>query len=66
MNITRRQFLKLTGAVAATLAIVELGFDEKTVKAKSGELKISKIKADTDHLSLLFSRMRHPRICDGR
>lgn len=43
MNVTRRQFLKLTGAVAATLAIVELGFDEKNVKAKSGELKISKL-----------------------
>ena len=43
MNVTRRQFLKLTGAVAATLAIVELGFDEKNVKAKSSELKISKL-----------------------
>lgn len=42
-NMTRRQFLKLSGAMAATLAIVELGFDENSVKAKSGDLKISKL-----------------------
>ncbi len=42
MNINRRQFLKLTGATAATLAIVELGFNEKEVYASSKELKIAK------------------------
>ncbi|MDQ0154374.1 formate dehydrogenase major subunit [Robertmurraya andreesenii] len=44
VNVTRRQFLKLSGAVAATLAVVELGFDEKSAKAKSSEFKIAKIK----------------------
>ena len=43
LNVTRRQFLKLTGAVTATLAIAEIGFDERNVKAKSGELKISRL-----------------------
>lgn len=44
MNVTRRQFLKLSGAVAATLAVVELGFNEKEAKAKTAELKIAKLK----------------------
>jgi formate dehydrogenase major subunit len=44
VNVTRRQFLKLSGAVAATLAVVELGFDEKSAKAKSSEFKIAKLK----------------------
>ncbi|MDF1511803.1 twin-arginine translocation signal domain-containing protein, partial [Robertmurraya sp. DFI.2.37] len=43
VNVTRRQFLKLSGAVAATLAVVELGFDEKSVKAQSEEFKIAKL-----------------------
>jgi len=43
INVTRRQFLKLTGAAAATLAIVELGFDEIDVRAKTKELKIAKL-----------------------
>lgn len=43
VNVTRRQFLKLSGAVAATLAVVELGFDEKSAKAKSKEFKIAKL-----------------------
>lgn len=44
VNVTRRQFLKLSGAMAATLAVVELGFNEKEAKAKSSELKIAKLK----------------------
>ncbi len=43
VNVTRRQFLKLSGAVAATLAVVELGFDEKSAKAQSEEFKIAKL-----------------------
>ncbi|MBT2663783.1 twin-arginine translocation signal domain-containing protein [Bacillus sp. ISL-45] len=42
INLNRRQFLKLSGATAATLAVVELGFNEKEVHAKSKELKIAK------------------------
>lgn len=44
MNVTRRQFLKLSGAVAATLAVVELGFDEKKARAESSKFKIAKLK----------------------
>jgi formate dehydrogenase major subunit len=44
MNVTRRQFLKLSGAMAATLAVVELGFNEQAAKAKSSEFKIAKLK----------------------
>lgn len=44
MNVTRRHFLKLSGAMAATLAIAELGFNENEVKAKSSTFKISKLK----------------------
>lgn len=44
INLNRRQFLKLSGATAATLAIVELGFDENSAYAKSKELKIAKAK----------------------
>jgi formate dehydrogenase major subunit len=44
MNVSRRQFLKLSGATAATLALVELGFNEKEVKAKSKDFKIAELK----------------------
>ncbi|OCA82329.1 formate dehydrogenase [Bacillus sp. FJAT-27225] len=44
INLNRRQFLKLSGATAATLAIVELGFDEKKAHAKSKELKTANAK----------------------
>lgn len=40
-EFTRRQFLKLSGATAATLAIVELGFNEKEVQAKSKQFKLA-------------------------
>ena len=42
LNLNRRQFLKLSGATAATLAVVELGFNEKKVYAKSKDFKIAK------------------------
>jgi anaerobic selenocysteine-containing dehydrogenase len=42
INLNRRQFLKLSGATAATLAVVELGFDEKKAYAKTKEFKIAK------------------------
>jgi formate dehydrogenase major subunit len=44
MDVTRRQFLKISGAVAATLAVAELGFDEKSAKAKANEFKIAELK----------------------
>lgn len=34
MKVTRRQFLKLTGATAATFAVAELGFDLDTAMAE--------------------------------
>ncbi|OEH85209.1 formate dehydrogenase [Desulfuribacillus stibiiarsenatis] len=40
MGVTRRQFLKLSGATAATLAVVDLGFDANAVQAKTQTLKI--------------------------
>lgn len=44
MNLTRRQFLKLSGAAAATLAVVELGFNEKKAYAQAKDFKIAKTK----------------------
>ena len=44
MDFTRRQFLKLSGATAVTLAVVELGFDDKKAKASSKEFKIAALK----------------------
>jgi anaerobic selenocysteine-containing dehydrogenase len=44
MNLSRRQFLKLSGAAAATLAVAELGFNEKKAYAKTKDLKISEAK----------------------
>lgn len=44
INLSRRQFLKLSGAAAATLAVVELGFNEKSAYAKSKDFKIAKTK----------------------
>ncbi len=44
IEVTRRQFLKLSGATAATLAVIELGFDPKKAQAASKELKIAESK----------------------
>lgn len=44
MEFTRRQFLKLSGATAATLAVVELGFDDKKARAQTKEFKIKELK----------------------
>ncbi|GAX89624.1 formate dehydrogenase [Effusibacillus lacus] len=44
VDLTRRQFLKLSGATAVTLAVVELGFNDKQVHAQASELKIEKAK----------------------
>lgn len=44
MDFTRRQFLKLSGATAATLAVIELGFDDKKAKASTKDFKISELK----------------------
>ncbi len=44
-EFTRRQFLKLSGATAATLAVVELGFDTKKAKAQSKEFKLAEATA---------------------
>jgi len=41
LNLNRRQFLKLSGATAVTLAVVELGFNEKKAYADSKEFKIA-------------------------
>lgn len=43
MEVTRRQFLKISGAMAATLAVVELGFDDTQAKAASGSFKIAEL-----------------------
>lgn len=43
-QINRRQFLKLSGAMAATLALADLGFNEQKVQAKTKELKIHSLK----------------------
>lgn len=39
LEVSRRQFLKLSGATAATLAVVELGFDPNKAQAESRTLK---------------------------
>jgi anaerobic selenocysteine-containing dehydrogenase len=44
MNMNRRQFLKLSGATAVTLAVVELGFNEKKAYAQTKELKTAQAK----------------------
>ncbi len=44
MDFTRRQFLKLSGATAVTMAVVELGFDDKKAKASTKEFKIASLK----------------------
>lgn len=43
IDVTRRQFLKLSGAMAATLAVVELGFNEEEAQARVREFKIAEI-----------------------
>ncbi len=47
MKLNRREFVKLTGAVGATLALVELGFDMKQVKASTKEFKLKNSKEFT-------------------
>lgn len=40
LDLSRRQFLKMSGATAATLAVVELGFSPKEASAQAKQLKI--------------------------
>lgn len=44
IDVTRRQFIKLSGAMAATLAVVELGFNDKEVQARVQQFKIAEVK----------------------
>lgn len=46
-QMTRRTFLKLSGAAAATLAVVELGFDADEAKAASLKMKTENLKPTT-------------------
>ncbi len=41
-DLSRRQFLKLSGTAAATLAVVELGFKPKEASAQAKEFKIAR------------------------
>jgi formate dehydrogenase major subunit len=43
MEVTRRKFLKISGAMAATLAVAELGFDDSKAKAKASTFKIAEL-----------------------
>lgn len=42
LDLSRRQFLKLSGATAATLAVVELGFKPKEASAQAKEFKLAR------------------------
>lgn len=44
MKVTRRQFFKVTGASAAALAVVDLGFDLEPAAAAAKKLRIKNIK----------------------
>ncbi len=43
MKVTRRQFLKVTGATAATFAVVELGFDLNATASAIKELRTKNV-----------------------
>jgi len=43
VKVTRRQFLKITGATAATFAVVDLGFNLKVVAAEVKEFRIKDV-----------------------
>jgi formate dehydrogenase major subunit len=47
MDVNRRQFIQITGAGAAGLAVSGLGFDLKPVKAHAGMLKTENAKETT-------------------
>ncbi len=44
MDLNRRQFLKLSGATAVTLAVTELGFNLQDAHAQASKLKIADAK----------------------
>lgn len=43
MKVTRRQFFKVTGVTAATLAVVDLGFNLEATAAQVGECRIKNV-----------------------
>lgn len=47
MKLNRREFVKLTGVLGAGLAITELGFDVKKIKAQTKEFKLQDSKEFT-------------------
>jgi formate dehydrogenase major subunit len=44
MKVTRRQFLKVTGATVATFAVVDLGFDLSTTASEIKDLRTNGVK----------------------
>ena len=44
MKVTRRQFLKVTGATAASFAVIDLGFDLKATAAGVMELRTKNVQ----------------------
>lgn len=47
MKVTRRQFLKVTGATAASFAVLDLGFDFKATAAGVKDLRIKNVQPTT-------------------
>jgi formate dehydrogenase major subunit len=43
MKVTRRQFLKVTGATAASFALVDLGFNLQATASAVKELRIKNV-----------------------
>lgn len=44
MSMTRRDFLKAAGAAIVTLAVADLGFDQKQAYAEARKLKVANLK----------------------
>jgi anaerobic selenocysteine-containing dehydrogenase len=61
MDVNRRQFIQISGATAAGLAVAGLGFDLKPVKAHAGMLKTKYAKETDHHLLLLCGGLRRHR-----
>ncbi len=63
MNVTRREFLAVSGALGAGLALSTLGIDLGPAKAYADEVRINKLKSAKHaearrHLSVLRRRLR--------
>ena len=66
MELSRRQFMKVTGSTLAGSSLALMGFSPATALAEVRQYKLAAHHGHAQHLPLLLGRLRHPHVLAGR